>query len=138
VISWSGPSDLTAMVERDATRHDCTAASGCGTRDGLASSFAHSVMHCAPADCPSTYRDASPLDQVSQDDVPMLLINSTHELISTRQATEMAAALHRAHLAATVDLVPGSRHGSLLKPVTTSLTTRWLRRFAGAPENSTS
>jgi acetyl esterase/lipase len=134
VISWSGPSDLTQLVSEDARRADCRPfEAGCTERDQLATSFSKDVMECTPKTCPTRFAEASPRRQVSADDVPMLLMASANELIVTSQTTRMASALHSAGLAETTLVVPGSRHGMDLRPVTQSAVLRWLDRYATVP-----
>jgi acetyl esterase/lipase len=134
VLSWSGPSDLTQLVTQDAIRFDCPPLStACSDRDNLATSFATTVMGCAPASCPGRYADASARRQVSADDVPMLLIASTNELVATSQSTRMATALRGVGLEAQTLVVPGSRHGIALRPVTQSAMLGWLAQYATSP-----
>jgi acetyl esterase/lipase len=122
------------LVAADARRFDCPPFStSCSERDALATSVAEGLLRCAPAVCPTRYAEASPRQQVSADDVPMLLIGSTDELIATSQTTRMATALRAAGLPATTLLLRGTRHGADLRPYTDTAMLRWLDRYATSP-----
>ena len=76
-------------------------------------------LGCHGAACARPLRDASPLTHVDASDAPMLLANSTHEVIPLSQVTEMAGALREAHVPVRLIEIPGSAHGVyyLLAPV---------------------
>jgi len=68
-------------------------------------------LGCRGYACAGPLRDASPLTYVDASDAPMLLANSTHEVIPLSQATEMAAAFRNAHVPFQLLEIPGTAHG---------------------------
>jgi acetyl esterase/lipase len=84
--SWSGPMDLATFVPRGVIRRYA----GC--------------------ECPSRLRALSPVSFVGAGDAPLLLANSTRELVPLGQATEMARRLSRAGIPHRLLVYPGSRH----------------------------
>ena len=73
-------------------------------------------LGCRGAACAGPLREASPLTYVDGSDAPMLLANSTHELIPLSQATEMAEALREANVLVRLIEIPGSAHGVYYLP----------------------
>jgi acetyl esterase/lipase len=84
--SWSGPMDLTTFTPRGVIRR---------------------YAGCA---CPSRLRALSPVSFVGAGDAPLLLANSTRELVPLGQATEMARRLARAGIPRRLIVYGGSRH----------------------------
>ena len=100
-VSWSGPMDLAALL-RDAG----DVVSQRFTIRGLVEQF----LGCHGASCQGLLRDASPVSFIDPSDAPMLLVNSTQEIIPLTQATEMTDELHRAGVSARVIEMPGKKH----------------------------
>src|SRR6266571_4936114 len=102
-VSLSGPMDLGRL-----------AADVGNTRlsDGLTGREAiEQFLGCRGHACAGPLRNASPLTYVDASDAPMLLANSTHEVIPLSQATEMAAAFREAHVPIRLLEIPGTAHG---------------------------
>jgi acetyl esterase/lipase len=95
IVSWSGPMDLTAA--------------GQARTPGLRSYYAD-FLGCAPTRCAARARAASPVSNISRTPPPALLANSTAELVSLGDLTELARALRRAHGKVTTIIVPGRFH----------------------------
>jgi acetyl esterase len=98
VVSWSGPMDLTLF----------DAELGCPSRHP----FVESYIGCTPSDCPGRYRAASPVTQVDRTDPPILLADSTSEIVPLAQAREMAARLTAAAVPHELLILAGSRHAA--------------------------
>lgn len=60
--------------------------------------------------CPVA-RDASPLYSVTGDDSPMILLNSTEEIVPEQQSEAMAGALKKAGVTTELVITGGSKHG---------------------------
>jgi acetyl esterase len=95
VVSWSGPMDFVSL------------APAAGTNAG--GSF-RTFLGCLPDACPDTYAAASPVTHVDKTDSPMLIVNSTNELVPQSQADTMKAALDKAGVANQAIILPGSAH----------------------------
>jgi acetyl esterase len=95
VVSWSGPMDFVSL------------APAAGTNAG--GSF-RTFLGCLPDACPDTYAAASPVTHVDKSDSPMLIVNSTNELVPQSQADAMKAALDKAGVANQAIILPGSAH----------------------------
>jgi acetyl esterase/lipase len=94
-VSWSGPMDFVSL------------APAAGTSAG--GSF-RTFLGCLPDACPDTYAAASPVTHVDKSDAPMLIVNSTNELVPQSQADAMKAALDEAGVANQAIILPGSAH----------------------------
>lgn len=94
-VSWSGPMDFVSL------------APAAGTPAG--GSF-RTFLGCLPDACPDTYAAASPVTHVDKTDAPMLIVNSTNELVPQSQADTMKAALDQAGVANQAIILPGSAH----------------------------
>ncbi|HEY6416690.1 MAG TPA: prolyl oligopeptidase family serine peptidase, partial [Acidimicrobiales bacterium] len=94
-VSWSGPMDFVSLAP--------AATSG---RGGSIGAF----LGCAPSACPDTYAAASPITHVDKTDAPMLIVNSTNELVPRSQADAMKAALDAAGVANEAIILPGTAH----------------------------
>jgi acetyl esterase len=95
VVSWSGPMDFVSLAPAAATN--------------AGSSF-RTFLGCLPDACPDTYAAASPVTHVDKTDSPMLIVNSTNELVPQSQADAMKAALDKAGVANQAIILPGSAH----------------------------
>jgi acetyl esterase/lipase len=94
VVSWSGPMDLMALGPAAATD------AGASIRNFLG---------CLPDACADTYAAASPVTHVDKTDSPMLIVNSTNELVPKAQADAMRAALDKAGVANQEIILPAPR-----------------------------
>jgi acetyl esterase len=94
-VSWSGPMDFVTLAP--------AATSGRGGAIGM-------FLGCAPSACPDTYAAASPITHVDKTDAPMLVVNSTNELVPQSQADAMKAALDAAGVANEAIILPGTAH----------------------------
>ncbi|MGI8777037.1 MAG: alpha/beta hydrolase fold domain-containing protein [Acidimicrobiales bacterium] len=111
-VSWSGPMDLERLA-------------GPGGLPGLT----HNLLPCTTEECPAQWDAASPISHVDRSDAPLLLANSTNELIPLDQAKEMAARLRQAKVAYRLDVFPGSRHAQAFGDDDWASTVAFLRRF---------
>ena len=102
-VSLSGPMDLSAML---ADRGNAQVGKRLTGREAI-----EQFLGCRGHACAGPLRDASPLTYVDASDAPMLLANSTHEVIPLSQATEMAAAFRNAHVPFQLLEIPGTAHG---------------------------
>jgi acetyl esterase/lipase len=114
VVSWSGPMDLTLFDAElgGPSQHP----------------FVEEYIGCAPTVCPARYRAASPLTDVDRSDPPMLLVNSTGEIVPLAQAREMAARLTVAAVPHELLVLPGSRHAAQYASTVWQQTVRFLKR----------
>jgi acetyl esterase len=94
-VSWSGPMDFVSLAP--------VATSGAGGSIGT-------FLGCAPDACPDTYAKASPITHVDKTDAPMLIVNSSMELVPQTQADAMKAALDKAGVANQEIILPGTAH----------------------------
>jgi acetyl esterase len=124
-MSWSGPQDLATILG---------GLPGFGPLDAF--------IGCSFAACPDKWREASPVTHVDRTDAPVLLANSSNELVPFSQAAEMARVLRHHHVPTALIEVPGSRHviygyvgvGPRGENVT-QLTLDFARRWLGQPES---
>jgi acetyl esterase/lipase len=117
VASWSGPMALVKYAV-----HATPSAPG---------SSVSAYLGCDPRRCRSRARDASPLTHLDESDPPMLIVNSTHELVPFDQARTMDAALAVAGVGHRLLLVRGGFHAEQLAPVATKPTLAFFRRELG-------
>jgi acetyl esterase/lipase len=94
-VSWSGPMDFVSLAPAAATP--------------AGGSF-RTFLGCLPDACPDTYAAASPVTHVDKSDAPMLIVNSTNELVPQSQADAMKAALDKAGVANQAIILPGTAH----------------------------
>jgi len=94
-VSWSGPMDFVSLAPVAATN--------------AGRSFS-TFLGCLPDACPDTYAAASPVTHVDKTDAPMLIVNSTMELVPQSQADAMKAALDKAGVANQAIILPGRAH----------------------------
>jgi len=96
VIDLYGPSDLARLVE---TRH-------------LAHEPVRIFLGDRAADDPRILREASPIEHVTSDDAPMLLLHGSDDAwVSPEQSIRLADALKTANVRHEIILVDGVRHG---------------------------
>lgn len=103
----SGDARISAAVSLSGPMDMVTAALEPGNLGRAVETF----LECAGADCQPVAEDASPITHVDETDAPMLLVNSTEEIIPIQQATSMGAALDAVDVDNAVLLVPGAEHG---------------------------
>jgi acetyl esterase/lipase len=96
-VSWSGPMDLRPLG---------TLPPSTPTAAGAVPTF----LGCTSAACPDKYMEASPITHVDKTDAPMLIVNSTMELVPQSQADSMKAALDAAGVANQEIILPGKAH----------------------------
>ena len=94
-VSWSGPMDFVSLAP--------AVTAGAGRSIGT-------FLGCAPDACPDKYAQASPITHVDKTDTPMLIVNSTKELVPQSQADAMKAALDKAGVANQEIVLPGAAH----------------------------
>jgi acetyl esterase/lipase len=85
--SWSGPMDLAAFARTNGV-----------------------IRRYVGCSCAARARALSPASYVGAGDAPLLLANSTHELVPLGQANEMARRLRAARIPHRLLVYPGTRH----------------------------
>jgi acetyl esterase/lipase len=124
-VSWSGPTDLTVL---DQPSLSCPSRTSCGIDFTGIADFAG----CAQWNlCPAAYAAASPVNHVTGDTSPLLLYNSSDEVIPAAQATEMGSRLAAANVPYGVTLVPGTAHAEAYSATALPGTIAWLERYLG-------
>lgn len=91
-VTWSAPSDLVELR-------------------GWLGLAVKNFVGCLALDCPARERAASPVRHVSPDDPPMLVFNSTREIVPARQARALGGRLAAAGVPRKVRLLHGDMHG---------------------------
>jgi acetyl esterase/lipase len=127
VVEWSGPMDFTAFANVD------PASLPPAQRDSWERGAIPMFLGCLPAQCPDTAAEASPVTHVDKTDAPMLLVNSTDEMVPASQAQAMDAALRAAGVKHELILVPGARHARALAPDVWDDTVAFFERHLGTP-----
>jgi acetyl esterase/lipase len=94
VVSYSGQSNLLTL----STRHTTHAALN--------------YIGCAVATCRAIWVANSPIDHCTPATAPMLLVNSTHELMPLDQATGMATRLEQVGVPHVLKVLNGKKHAS--------------------------
>ncbi len=94
VVAWSGPFDLGRL------------------RSTALAPAVQAFLGCVTAACPKLAGAASPAEEVSSDDPPMLIVNSAHELVPLEQARTMAGRLDSAGVPNRLWVLPGDRHAT--------------------------
>jgi acetyl esterase/lipase len=96
VVSFYGPTDLPRLARTRHLHHDPT----------------RILLGRPPADFPLPATDPSPIQHVTSDAAPMLLIHGTEDLwVPIEQSERMAEALRRVGVMHRLRIVPGARHG---------------------------
>jgi acetyl esterase len=116
--SWSGPLDLASLltVENRGVAQTIRVFLGCETT----------------IDCTSSARVASPISHVDPTDAPLLIANSTGEVIPASQAQEMAASYESHGLPYDLTLLESTSHGLDSASRLTGPTIAFFRRHLGA------
>jgi len=86
-------------------------------------------LGCLPDACPDTYAAASPVTHVDKTDAPMLIVNSTTELVPKSQADAMKAALDKVSVANQEIILPGTRHSRAYSADVWSQTVAFLENY---------
>lgn len=115
VVAWSPPTDLTALKGRTLTP------------------LVRDYLGCRAAACATKARAASPLAQVRAGAPPMLVANSTHEMIPLSQATAFAAAARRGGVDIDLRVIEGTKHSTQYGAAMWPETLRFLERTIGPP-----
>jgi acetyl esterase len=113
-VSWSGPMDLVSLAPAARTN---------------AGSTIRNFVGCLPDACPDTYAAASPVTYVDKTDAPMLIVNSSMELVPQSQADAMKAALDKAGVANQEIILPGTRHSRAYSNDAWSQTVAFLENY---------
>ncbi len=113
VVEYSGQSELLKL----STPHTIYAATN--------------YLGCASTDCPENWAANSPIDHVDSQTVPMLLVNSTHELMPLNQATGMATKLQELGLPHELIVLRGDKHASDVANDVWPQTLAFLRQYLG-------
>jgi len=108
--TWSAPLDLVPLTE---------------TR--MATSI-NTLLGCLSDPCPDRAAAASPIAHVSEDDPPMLVVNSRDELIPVSQARRMADRLAGAGVSTELRLLDGTAHAMAYADRAINRSIRFLRR----------
>jgi acetyl esterase len=88
-VSWSGPMDLGSIA---------------------AGPTVQAFVGCGADACGDRYAEASPITHVDKTDAPMLIVNSTMELVPQAQADSMKSALDARGVANEAIILPGRAH----------------------------
>jgi len=115
-VSWSGPMDLTRLAG-----------------DPRVGGLTVGLLACRASACPDQWSLASPVGHVEATDAPLLLINSTDELVPLDQGQVMAARLQAAGVEHRLDVLPGSRHGHVFRDDVWGATVDFLRTSLEPP-----
>src|SRR6266511_678784 len=107
-VSWSGPMDLDSLA---------------------AVSTIQAFVGCPPEACRSAYVEASPVAHVDKTDAPMLIVNSTMELVPKAQADAMKAALDTAGVANQEIILPGTAHSRAYSNQVWDQTVKFLENY---------
>jgi acetyl esterase/lipase len=122
VISFSSPTDLTALYEESPR----------------AGSAVVQFLGGTPSAVPASYAAASPVDQVAPNDPPVFLVHGANDpLVPVSQSAELAAALTNVGVRNQLDILPGGGHNldfpnrtppNLVSQILEFLSTTWKDR----------
>jgi len=107
-VSWSGPMDLDSLA---------------------AVSTIQAFVGCPPEACRAAYVEASPVAHVDKTDAPMLIVNSTMELVPKSQADAMKAGLDTAGVANQEIILPGTAHSRAYSNQVWDQTVKFLENY---------
>jgi hypothetical protein len=112
VVSWSGPTNLVPLAGLGLI--SCTPRSLCprGSLRGFWYWVLTDYVGCNLRHCTSPLRSASPATHVRLGGAPLMLWNSTDELVPLSQVTALATRARRVGEPVDVDLVPGHLHAT--------------------------
>ena len=114
-VAWSGPMDLAALA--------VSRGRGWWSR----------LLPCGPDTCAGRWAQASPTTHVDGSDAPLLLVNSTAELVPLVQAEAMSGRLRAAGVEQRLDVLPGARHALDYRADAWPATLDFLARHLDAP-----
>ena len=114
VVSYSGQSNLLTLSNRH-TIHAAT-----------------NYVGCAATICRSVWVDNSPIDHCTSATAPMLLVNSTDELMPLDQATGMAARLEQVGVPYSLKVLDGKKHASAFANEVWPETLKFLNQYLGS------
>ena len=117
-VAWSPPTDLAPL--------------GADPRTHLGGIVAE-YLGCAPTACPARYRAASPAAQVRRGGSPLLIVNSTHELVPLAQALVLDSRLARARVPHALTILPGRLHADAYAREEWAPSLAFLERYLGPP-----
>jgi acetyl esterase/lipase len=115
VVAWSPPTDLTSLRGRTLTP------------------LVRDYLDCSAASCPATARAASPVAQLRAGAPPMLVANSTREMIPLGQATAFANRARQLGVDVDVRVIEGTKHSTQYGAAIWPATIRFLERTIGPP-----
>jgi acetyl esterase/lipase len=130
VVTWSGPMDFIEPGAQSFTRR----------------SYVAEYLGCTLQQCPKRYRDASPISHVDSTDAPMMIVNSSKELVPFAPALSMFEALQRAGVPSKLVELTGSMHSisyenvdlvSLGGEPVIQASAVWLKEYIGAQPTPT-
>lgn len=113
VVSYSGQSDLLRL----STRHTVHAADN--------------YLGCTLVECQSEWIANSPVYYCNQQTSPMLVVNSTHELMPLDQATIMDAKLTAKGVPHELRILPGNKHASAYANIVWPQTIAFFHQYLG-------
>lgn len=115
VAAWSAPTDLTSFAR--------------ARRSGYALRAIRDYLGCALRSCPRRYREASPVSALHVGAPPLLLANSTGEIVPLAQAREFLSAARRLRVPGRLLTIPGSHHAAEYAKLAWEQTLAFLRRY---------
>ena len=116
------------LTNLDQGATDCTMGVNCRINYKGIGQFAG----CATAQqCPANFVAASPQSHVSPDATPILMFNSTDEVIPQDQVQTMSDALAKASVPYDVTLLPGNRHAVQYAAKAMPGTIAWFQQWLG-------
>ncbi len=114
VVEYSGQSELLTL----STPHTIHAATN--------------YLGCTSSECSDAWRANSPVEHADSQTVPMLLVNSTHELMPLDQATGMAVKLQELGLPHELIVLQGDKHASEFANDVWPQTLAFLHQYLGS------
>lgn len=129
VVTWSGIFDLDTLAPDSKDRSACGDDPACLTLTfpDMLSDF----LGCTLDECPGRYKEASPIDHVSEATAPMFIANSTEELIPLSQPESMIDKLSDNGVSNSHQFVPGKAHAAQYTNKVWSNTEAFLRNQLG-------
>jgi acetyl esterase len=135
VALWSPPVDLAPLVPPDGggPPSECDGDPAC---DYIWSSpVIEKYLNCTPAQCPETYRDASPTNWVTSDTPPTSLVNSKEEVVPLDQVQAYVSKLADAGVAHDFLELDGDRHSIQYSDDAWAPTVEFLSAHLGAQQS---
>lgn len=112
VVSWSGPTNLVPLAHLGL--RSCRPLRACprGSLRGFWYWSLSEYLGCNLAHCTNTLRQASPVTHVRLGGAPLMVWNSTEELVPLSQVVDLVRRAHAIGEPVAVDLVPGHLHAT--------------------------